>query len=75
MAVVTLAMSPKFDEAILLLIAVTNGVDRKFDANVPIFVGILSVTVALLVLRDFRVKFISLEETCFAEARVLLELK
>ena len=43
MAVVTLAMSPKFDEAILLLIAVTNSVDRKLDGNFPRFVGILSV--------------------------------
>ena len=40
---VTLAMSPKFDEAILLLIAVTNSVDRKLDGNFPRFVGILSV--------------------------------
>ena len=72
MTVATLAMSRNLDETRLLLIAVANGVDRKSDAN---FTGILSVPDALLVLRDFRIKFTSLEVTCLAEAKVLLELK
>ena len=39
------------------------------------FVGILSVPDAFLELRDFRIKFASLEVTCLVEAKVLLELK
>ena len=75
MTVATLAMSGNLDEARLLLIAVANGVDGKFDANFKSFVGILSVPDVFLVLRDFRIKFASLEVTCLAEAKVLLELK
>ena len=75
MTVATLAMSGKLDEARLLLIAVTNGFNRKFDASFTSFVGILSVPDTFLVLRDFRIKFTSLEVTCLAEAKVLLELK
>ena len=40
MAVATLAMSGNLDEARLLLIAVANGFERKFDANLTSFVGI-----------------------------------
>ena len=75
MTVATLTMSGNLDEARLLLIVVANGVDGKFDANFKSFVGILSVPDAFLVLRDFRIKFASLEVTCLAEAKVLLELK
>ena len=42
MTVVTLAMSGNLDEARLLLIAVANGINRKFDDNFTSFVGILS---------------------------------
>ena len=74
--VAILAMSGNLDGARLLLIAVANGFDRKFDANfTSYFVGILSVLNAFLVLRDFRIKFTSLEVTCLAEAKELLELK
>ena len=75
MTVATLAMSGNLDEARLLLIAVANGVDRKSDANFTSFIGILSVLDAFLVLRDFRIKFTSLEATCLAEAKELLEFK
>ena len=51
-----LAMSENLDEARLLLVAVANGFDRKFDANFTSFIGILSVPGASLVLRDFRIK-------------------
>ena len=74
MTVATFAMSGNLDEARLLLTAVANGVDRKFDANFASFVGILSVPDAFLLLRDFRIKFTSSEVTCLAEAKVLLEL-
>ena len=68
-------MSGNLDEARLLLIAVANGFDRKFDANFKSFFGILSVPNTFLVLIDFRTKFTSLEVTCLAEVKVLLELK
>ena len=73
--VATLAMSGNLDGARLLLIAVANGSDRKLDANFTSFVSILSVPDSFLVLRDFRIKFTSLEVTCLAEAKELLELK
>ena len=73
--VATLAMSGTLDGARLLLIAVANGFDRKLDANFTSFVSILSVPDSFLVLRDFRIKFTSLEVTCLAEAKELLELK
>ena len=72
-AVATLAVSVNLDEARLLLIAVANG--KKSDANFTSFVGILATPDAFLVLRDFRIKFTSLEVTCLAEAKALLELK
>ena len=75
MTVATLAISGNLDEPRLLLIAVGNGFDRKSDANFTSFVGILSVPDAFLVLRDFRIKFTSLEVTCLAEAKVLLTHK
>ena len=68
MTVATLAVSGNLDKARLLLIAVANGYDRKFDANFTSFVGILSVPDAFLVLRDFRIKFTSLEVTCLAQS-------
>ena len=68
-------MSGNLDGARLLLIAVANGFDRKLDANFTSFVSILSVPDSFLVLRDFRIKFTSLEVTCLAEAEELLELK
>ena len=68
-------MSGNLDEARLLLIAISNDVVRKFAANLTSFVGILSVPEAFLVLRDFRIKFTSLEVTCITEGKVLLELK
>ena len=74
MTVATLAMSGTLDEARLLFIAVVNDVDKKFDANLTSFVGILSVPDAFLVLRDFRIKFTSVEVPCLAEAKELLEL-
>ena len=74
MTVATLAMSGNLDEARLLLITVVNGFDKKFDANLTSFVGILSVPDTFLVLRDFRIKFTSLEVTSLVEANVLLEL-
>ena len=43
MTVATLAISGNLDETRLLLIAVANGFDRKFDANFTSFVGNLSV--------------------------------
>ena len=46
---------------------------KKFDAKFTSVVGILSVPDAFLELRDFRIKFTSLEVTCFVEAKVLLE--
>ena len=67
--VATLPTTENLDEARLLLIAVTNGFDRKFDANFTSFVAILFVPDASLVLKDFRIKFISLEATCLAEAK------
>ena len=73
MTVATLAMSKNLNEARLLLIAIANGFDRNFDANFSSFVGILSVPDAFLVLRAFRIKFASLEVTCLAEAKLLLE--
>ena len=73
--VATLAMSGNLDGARLLLIAVANGSDRKLDANFTSFVSILSVPDSFLVLRDFRIKFTSLEVTYLAEAEELLELK
>ena len=75
MTVASLTMSGNLDEARLLLIAVTNGFDRKFDANFTSFVGILFAPDAFLVLRDFRIKFTSLEVTCLPVVKVLLELK
>ena len=41
MTVATLAMLGNLDEAILLLIAVANGVDRESNANFTSFVGVL----------------------------------
>ena len=75
MAVSTLATSENLDKARLLLIVVANGFDRKSDANVTSFDGILSVLDAFLVWSDFRIKFTSLDVICKAEATVLLELK
>ena len=43
MTVATLAISGNLDETRLLLIAVANGFNRKFDANFTSFVGNLSV--------------------------------
>ena len=63
MTVATLAVSGNLDKARLLLIAVANGY-----ANFTSFVGILSVPDAFLVLRDFRIKFTSLEVTCLAQS-------
>ena len=59
-----LAMSENLDEARLLLVAVANGFDRKFDANFTSFIGILSVPDASLVLRDFRIKDITNPYNC-----------
>ena len=69
--VAILAISGNLDNATLLLIAI----DRKFDANLISFVSILSVPGAVLVLRDFRIKFTSLDVACLVEGKVLLELK
>ena len=68
-------MSGNLDEARLLLIAVVNCVDKKHNAAFASFVGILSVPDVFLVLKDFRIKFTSLEVTCLVEAKVLLEFK
>ena len=68
------AMSRNFDEARLLLIAIANGGDRKFDANLTSFAGILSVPGTFLVLRNLSL-FTSLEVICLAEGKVSLELK
>ena len=43
MTVATLAISGNLDETRLVLIAIDNGFDRKFDANFTSFVGNLSV--------------------------------
>ena len=59
-----LAMSENLDEARLLLVAVANGFDRKFDVNFTSFIGILSVPDASLVLRDFRIKDITNPYNC-----------
>ena len=65
MTIATVAMSGSLDDARLLLITVaSNGIYRKFNANFTSFVGILSVP------DTFRIKFTSLEVTCFAEAKV-----
>ena len=50
--VATLAMSGNLHEARLLLIAVANGVDRKFDANFTSCVDILFVPGAFLVILE-----------------------
>ena len=71
----TVAMPGNLDEVRLLFIAISNEVDKKFHANLTSFVGILSVQEAFLVLRDFTIKFTSLEVTCIAEGKVLLVLK
>ena len=71
MTVATLPMSGNLAEASLLLIAFANGVNRKSDAYFTSFVGILFVPETFLVLRDFRIKFTSLEVTCLAEAIVI----
>ena len=42
---------------------------RIFDANMTSFVGILSVPDLFLVLRDFRIKFTSLEVIWLAEGK------
>ena len=68
-------MTGNLDEARLLLIAVANSIDRTFDANFTSLFGILSVPGAFLVLKDFGIKFTSLQVTCLAEAKALLELK
>ena len=73
--VTTIEMSGNLDEGRLLLIAISNDVDRKFDANLSSFVVILSVPDAFLMLGDFRNKFTSSEVTCIAEGKVLLELE
>ena len=52
---------------------IANDADRKFDANLTSFVGILSVRDAFLVLKDFRIKFTSLDVTCLAEGNLLLK--
>ena len=49
----TVAISGNLDEARLLLIAVAIGIDRKFDANLTSFVGILSAADGFSLLRDF----------------------
>ena len=54
------------NEKRLLLIAVSNDVDRKIDANLASFVGILSVRDVVSVLRDFGNKFTSLQVTYLA---------
>ena len=68
-------MLRNLDEARLLLIAIANSVDRKFDANLTSFVGILSVPDTFLVMRDFRITFTSLEVTCLDENKVLSDFK
>ena len=67
MTVAVLAMSRNLDEARLLLIAIANGVDRKHDANLTTFVGILSALLELLLLHW--------KITCLAKSKVLLKLK
>ena len=73
--VTTIEISGNLDKGRLLLIAISNDVDRKLDANLTSFVGILSVPDAFLVLGDFRNQFTSLEVTCIAEGKVLSELE
>ena len=68
-------MTGNLDEARLLLITVANSFDGTFDANFTSFFGILSVPDAFLLLKDFGVKFNSLQVTFLVEAKVLLELK
>ena len=63
------------NEARLLLIAVSNDVDRKIDANLTSFVGILSVPDVVLVLRNFGTKFTSWQVTYLAYCKAWLELK
>ena len=75
MTVATLAISRNLDETRMLFIAVADGFYKKFDANFTSFAGILSVPNTFLVLRDFRIKFTSLEVTCLDESKVLLEFK
>lgn len=71
MTVATLALSENLDEARL---AIANGIDRRLNANLTSFVGILSVPGAFLVLKDFRVKFTSLDVTSLANGKLLLRL-
>ena len=69
----TVAMSG--NEARLLLIAVSNDVDRKIDSNLTSFVGILSVPDVVLMLRNFGTKFTSQQVTYLAYCKAWLELK
>ena len=69
----TVAMSG--NEARLLLIAVSNDVDKKIDVNLTSFVGILSVPDVVLVLRNFGTKFTSWQVTYLAYCKAWLELK
>ena len=69
----TVAMSG--NEARLLLIAVSNDIDKKIDANLTSFVGILSVPDVVLVLRNFGTKFTSWQVTYLAYCKAWLELK
>ena len=59
-------MTETLDEARLLLMVIASSVDRKFDANLTSFVGILSVT-EVERLRDFRIRFTSndFSERCY----------
>ena len=62
-----LAMPGNLDEARLLLIAIANGFDGKFDGNLTSFDGILFVQDAPMVLRGFRTKFTCLKRRNFRD--------
>ena len=55
--------------------AVSNDIDKKIDANLTSFVGILSVPDVVLVLRNFGTKFTSWQVTYLAYCKAWLELK
>ena len=55
--------------------AVSNDIDKKIDANLTSFVGILSVPDVVLVLRNFGTKFTSGQVTYLAYCKAWLELK
>ena len=48
-------MSGNLDEAKLLLITITDSIDKTFDSNLISFVGILSILHHFFVLRDIRI--------------------